>query len=79
MSQYTKNFDDISVTDISSIVSILQPTWQEADTTDEVFLDLVALAQKIIIRKLAHIRGQVALEVLVKDAYENHQTRNYCS
>jgi uncharacterized UPF0160 family protein len=70
VSVYKKLFDDISVTDISSIVSMMQPTWQEVDTTDEVFLDLVALAQKIITRKLAHIRGQVALEVLIKDAYE---------
>ncbi len=67
---YKKLFDDIAVTDISAIVGMMRPTWQEEDTMDAVFLDLVTWAQTVITRKIAQIHAQVALETLVKDAYE---------
>ena len=67
---YKKIFPDVVPYCIGDFVHNLRPTWQEpVETLDARFLEVVAVARKVLEREIAHARGSVAAEVLVRAAY----------
>ena len=55
---------------VNTVINVFNPTWQEGSEIEDIhFTEAVAVARRIIERKISHVMGAVEAEDLVKGAY----------
>jgi len=68
---YKKIFAGVEPYTIDNYFHNIRPTWQEGtDRLDELFLEAVAIARKVLEREIAHAKAEMSAEVLAREAYE---------
>lgn len=55
---------------VENVFSAFRPTWKEEDDFDTPFFELVALAKKVLIRKIRKAQDSLEAENFIKNAYE---------
>jgi uncharacterized UPF0160 family protein len=70
---YKQIREEVGPVTLQNILSSFAPTYLESYTTDEVFLEVVSFAKRILEREIAHAKAVISAKDTVTEAY-NKQT-----
>lgn len=63
--------EDIYEYTVGDLINAFNPSWDEEANRDEIFVEVVAIAKKVLSREIIKMKGKEKARALVKEAYTN--------